>query len=124
MNRLVKGKKARHIIFDSTGLKVYGEGEWKMKVHVKSKRRTWRKFHIGIDVQTQDIVCCELTENSEGDAEVAERLAEKLPDKIKSARSDGAYDAGRFRKRVDDKGGTCIVPSPKGAAYQDRKGLV
>ena len=37
MNRLVKGKKARHIIFDSTGLKIYGEGEWKMKGHGKGK---------------------------------------------------------------------------------------
>jgi hypothetical protein len=49
VNRLTEGKKARHIIFDSTGLiKVHREGEWKVKVHGKSKRRTWRKFHIGI----------------------------------------------------------------------------
>lgn len=46
VNRLTEGKKARHVIFDSTGLKVYGEGEWKVKVHGKSKRRTWRKFTL------------------------------------------------------------------------------
>jgi transposase len=118
VDRLVQGKEACHIIFDSTGLKVHGEGEWKVKVHGKSKRRTWRKFHIGIDAETQDIICCELTENGKGDAEVAEGMLEKLQCKVKSARGDGAYDASRFRKKVHDKGGTCIVPPPRDAAYK------
>ena len=118
LNRLTQGKKARHIIFDSTGLKVYGEGEWKVKVHGKSKRRTWRKFHIGIDAETQDILCCELTGNNKGDAEIAEKMVEKLPCKVKSARGDGAYDASRFRKKVHAKGGVCIVPPPRDATYK------
>lgn len=118
INRLTQGKKACHIIFDSTGLKVHGEGEWKVKVHGKSKRRTWRKFHIGIDAETQNILCCELTGNDKGDAEVAEQMLEKLPCKVKSARGDGAYDASRFRKKVHDKGGVCIVPPPRDAAYK------
>ena len=103
MNRLVSNKKTRHIIFDSTGLKVYGEGEWKVRTHGKSKRRTWRKFHIGIDAETQDIVCCKLTKNNKGDAEIAERMLKSLPCKIESARGDGAYDASRFRKMVHKK---------------------
>jgi hypothetical protein len=120
VNRLTQGKKACHIIFDSTGLKVHGEGEWKVKVHGKSKRRTWRKFHVGVDAETQDIVCCELTGNDKGDAEVAEQMLEKLPCRVKSARGDGAYDASRFRKKVHDRGGACIVPPPRDAAYKGR----
>lgn len=118
VNRLIEGKKARHIIFDSTGLKVHGEGEWKVKVHGKSKRRIWRKFHIGIDAETQDILCCELTDNNKGDAEIAEQMLGKLPCKVKTARGDGAYDAGRFRKKIHDKGGVCIVPPPRDGAYK------
>ncbi len=118
VNRLTQGKKACHIIFDSTGLKVHGEGEWKVKVHGKSKRRTWRKFHIGIDAETQDIICCELTGNNKGDAEMAERMLGELPCRVKSARGDGAYDASRFRKKVYDKGGICIVPPPRDAVYK------
>lgn len=121
VNRLTDGKQARHIIFDSTGLRVHGEGEWKVKVHGKSKRRTWRKFHIGIDAETQDIVCCELTGNDKGDAEVAECMLGNLPCKVKSARGDGAYDASRFRKKVHDKGGVCIVPPPRGAVYKGKE---
>ena len=118
MNRLTQGKKTRHIIFDSTGLKVHGEGEWKVKVHGKNKRRTWRKFHIGIDAETQDILCCELTGNDKGDAEMAEQMLGKLPGRVESARGDGAYDASRFRKKVHDKGGICIVPPPRDATYK------
>ncbi|MBA2367394.1 MAG: IS5 family transposase [Candidatus Protochlamydia sp.] len=108
LNRLTQEKKACHIIFDSTGFKVYGEGEGKVKVHEKSKRRTWRKLHIGVDAETQDIICCELTGNDKGDAEVAEQMLGKLSYKVKSVRGDGAYDASRFRKKVHDKGGICM----------------
>lgn len=118
VKRLTEGKEARHIIFDSTGLKVHGEGEWKVKVHGKSKRRTWRKLHIGIDAETQDILCCELTGNNKGDAEMAEEMLDKLPCKVKSARGDGAYDGNRFRKKVHEKGGVCIVPPPRGSTYK------
>lgn len=118
IKRLIKGKKGCHIIFDSTGLKVYGESEWKGKVHGKSKRRTWKKFHIGIDAETQDILCCELTENNKGDAAVAEKMLDSVPGGIKSARGDGAYDGYRFREKLYEKGGVCIVPPPRGATYK------
>ncbi|KAF3363028.1 Transposase DDE domain protein, partial [Chlamydiales bacterium STE3] len=102
-------------------LKVHGEGEWKVKVHGKDKRRTWRKLHMGIDAKTQDIICCELTRNDKGDAEIAEEMLGKLPCKVKSVRGDGAYDPSRFRKKVHEKGGTCIVPPPKDAVYKGKE---
>lgn len=122
IKHLVKGKKKCHIIFDSTGLKVYGEGEWKVKIHGKSKRRTWRKFHIGINAENQDILCCELTSNDKGDAETAERMLDNMPGTIKSARGDGAYDGCRFRKKVYEKAGVCIVPPPRDATYKGASG--
>ncbi len=81
IKRLSNGP-ARHIILDSTGLKVHGEGEWKVRTHGKSKRRIWRKFHIAIDAETQDIVVCELTDHSTGEAEPAVRMLDKIRGKI------------------------------------------
>lgn len=51
------------IAIDSSGLKVYGEGECKVRIHGYGKRRTWRKFHIAIDVDTQLIHGVTVTTN-------------------------------------------------------------
>ena len=51
----------QHLAIDATGLKVYGEGEWKVKKHgTDGKRRTWRKLHIAVDTSTHEIVAAEL----------------------------------------------------------------
>ncbi|MGR5178668.1 IS5 family transposase, partial [Vibrio parahaemolyticus] len=40
----------QHLAIDATGLKVYGEGEWKVKKHgTDGKRRVWRKLHLAVD---------------------------------------------------------------------------
>ena len=63
-----------HLLVDSTGLKMMGEGEWKRKKHGAEYRRQWRKLHIGIDAQTMEIRALEVTPNSAGDAPVLPSL--------------------------------------------------
>jgi len=41
-----------HLLIDSTGIKVEGEGEWHARRHGGSERRLWRKIHLGIDEET------------------------------------------------------------------------
>jgi hypothetical protein len=48
-------KEPIHAVLDSTGLKVYGEGEWKVRQHGYSKRRTWRKLHLSVDEASGEI---------------------------------------------------------------------
>ncbi|BAY08230.1 transposase [Calothrix sp. NIES-2098] len=48
--------KAVHIVVDSTGVKVYGEGEWKVRTHGLGKRQTWRKLHLGVDEANDEIL--------------------------------------------------------------------
>lgn len=120
MSRLLK-RGVRGIIFDSTGLKIYGEGEWKVKVHGKGKRRTWRKFHIGLDADTQDIVMYETTKNRISDIEVAEKMFSSLGSQIRDVYGDGAYDGRGLRKRVHETRGRCHVPPPRNAKYKGAK---
>jgi hypothetical protein len=49
-------KEPVHGVVDSTRLKVYGEGEWKVRVHGVSKRRTWRKIHLTVDEAEKGII--------------------------------------------------------------------
>ncbi len=86
-------KVARHIVVDSTGIKVFGEGEWKVRQHGYSKRRTWRKLHLGVDEATGEIVAAIFTTNDVHDSEVLENLLEDIPDPISQVSGDGAYDS-------------------------------
>ena len=52
-----------HLVVDSTGVKVYGEGEWKTRQHGTSKRRTWRKLHVAVNESTGEILAPVLTES-------------------------------------------------------------
>ncbi|NEP45470.1 MAG: transposase [Okeania sp. SIO1H4] len=47
--QLYQRSEAIDLVVDSTGVKVYGEGEWKTRVHGSGKRRTWGKLHLGVN---------------------------------------------------------------------------
>ena len=105
------------LVFDSTGLKVYGEGEWKVRQHGVSKRRTWRKLHIGMDPASGEIIIAELTDNGVGggDSETAEKLIDKAPKSVKRVFGDGAYDGIDFRRKIEATGAQPIIPPPRDA---------
>jgi len=58
-----------HLLVDSTGIKFSGEGEWQVRKHGASRRRQWRKIHIGIDAETLEVRAVEMTSNRIGDVE-------------------------------------------------------
>lgn len=83
-------------ILDSTGLKVYGEGEWKVRKHGYSKHREWMKAHLSIDTDGE-IRAVILTDNSVDDAQAGEDLLEEQKtDTIATVAGDGAYDKRKF----------------------------
>jgi hypothetical protein len=58
-----------HLLIDSTGIKVEGEGEWHARKHGGAKRRVWRKIHLGIDEETLEVRAVEITGSHIGDGE-------------------------------------------------------
>ncbi len=58
-----------HLVIDSTGLKVFGEGEWKVKKHGQERRRIWRKLHLAVDSKTHEIICADLSLKNVTDSE-------------------------------------------------------
>ncbi len=115
----LRKKRPVHIVFYSTGFKVYGEGEWKIRVHGKSKRRTWRKLHLAMDPDTHEIMICGLTLSTGNDAKVAEKMMRKSPTSIQKVYADGAYDSQAFRQVVTKRDAEAIVPPPKNAAINN-----
>ena len=81
-----------NIVMDSTGLKIYGEGEWKVRMHGVSKRRTWLKLHIGTNPEDGEIQAALLTQNNVSDDQAVKSLLEQIEQTIDTFGADGAYD--------------------------------
>ena len=81
-----------NLVLDSTGLKIYGEGEWKVRKHGYSKHRTWRKLHVGANPEDGEIQVVILTENSVSDDAVVKDMLEQIEQTLLACAADGAYD--------------------------------
>jgi hypothetical protein len=103
------------VVADSTGLKVFGEGEWKMRKHGKSKRRTWRKLHLAVNPGTQEIVAETLTENSCDDASQVDPLLDQVPNPTNAFYGDGAYDKWKVYETLDKRRTKAVVPPQRNA---------
>jgi hypothetical protein len=68
-----------HLLVDSTGVKLYGEGEWKVRKHGYSKRRTWRKVHLALDAKTGQVCAALMTHQDVDDASVLPELLDQIP---------------------------------------------
>ena len=84
-----------HLVADSTGLKVFGEGEWKVRKHGYTKRRTWRKLHLGVDEATGMIHAVCLTKNDVDDAAQVEDMLDQVEVPVDTFSGDGAYDKSK-----------------------------
>jgi len=107
--------EAIHLPLDSTGLKVYGEGEWKVRQHGYTKRRTWRKVHIAIDVNSQQIMNVVVSTNDFKDNEVIGKLLNGIEQPIGAIYADGAYDANNVYAACDKEEAKAVIPPRKDA---------
>ncbi len=105
-----KGKGPLHLVLDSTGLKVYGEGEWKVRKHGYSKRRTWRKLHLAIDAESHEIQAVAVTEAKVDDAEEVDHLLRPIDREVASAAADGAYDKRKVYRVLEPRTGRILIP--------------
>lgn len=106
-----------HLLIDSTGIKVEGEGEWNARKHGGQKRRVWRKIHIGIDEQTLEVRAVEVTSNEVGDAPMLPELLKQIPldQEIASVTADGAYDTRKCHDAIAERGAAAVIPPRKNA---------
>ncbi|MFT4782881.1 MAG: hypothetical protein ACI9IV_000610 [Paracoccaceae bacterium] len=104
---------------DSTGLKIFGEGDWLEEKHkTKGKRRSWRKLHLGLDLVSGQIVCSDLTTDDIGDPTALPGLLDQIDGPVEMFIADGTYDGEPTVKALTDRFGALIevtIPRPKNA---------
>lgn len=117
----ISNKRPQVVAIDSSGVKICGEGEWKVKVHGKSKRRRWLKVHICVDPKSGEIIAEKTTIHTVHDGEVLDHILSQTPKSVDTILGDGIYDGRRYRERIRKWGARALVPPPKNAklTYRD-----
>ena len=109
---------ARHIVLDSTGLKVFGEGEWKVRKHGKAGRRVWKKVHLSVDEATGEVLAVEMTDGDAADGPYLPALVQQSQangGQVKQASADGAYDSWANDAFLSEHGIVSTIPPRQGS---------
>lgn len=108
-----------HVLVDSTGLKVYGAGQWLEEKHGVKSRRGWRKLHLAVDADSGEIIAHSLTDQEAGDASQVEPLLDQVDDEIRQLTADGAYDGTpTYDAVLRHSAGARIVIPPRSNAVE------
>ena len=110
-----KSDENNYIAIDATGIKVFGEGEWKTRVHGYTYRRTWRKLHLAVDVDTHEIKAVAVSTNDFKDGELLNDLLAQLNGGIEKIFADGAYESFNNFESVKNHGAEPVIPPRKDA---------
>ena len=110
-----------HVVVDATGLKIFGEGEWKVRQHGYSKHRMWRKLHVGIDVASKEFVMVELTDNHIGENKLLKPLLNQYTDNLLVVGGDKGYDSYECHEAIGKRGAKSAILLQKKAKIRKRK---
>jgi hypothetical protein len=106
-----------HVLIDSTGLKIYGAGQWLEDRHSTRSRRNWRKLHLAVNAGNGDIVAETLTDQNTDDPAQVEPLLNQIDGEIGQFTADGAYDGKPAYRAVLEHSDTAnIVIPPRSTA--------
>ena len=112
--QVTQGRGPIHLIVDSTGLQIAGEGPWAAAKHGTRGTREWRKLHVGVDAHGFVVAHC-LTESRVDDASVVPELLSQRSDRIERFTADGAYDQTAVYDLLTQRGAEAVVPPMKNA---------
>jgi hypothetical protein len=105
------------LVVDSTGLKVCGEGEWKVRLHGKTKTRVWRKLHLAQDYASWQVVALTMTDAPATDHQQIPPLLDQVASPIAEVIGDMAYDKRSVRYYQAERKATPIIPPRRIAQY-------
>jgi hypothetical protein len=106
----LKKNQPLHVLVDATGLKDFGEGEWKVRTHGVGKRRTRRKLHLTMDAETGEILAAVATTSNVSDKEVLPNLLAQIQEEIEQFTADGGYDFADCCEMIAKRKARAVIP--------------
>jgi hypothetical protein len=106
------------IIIDSTGVKIFGAGEWRSDGYRQPKRRTWRKLHLSVNAQSQEIVAECLSSKKRDDAEIVPEILAQIDTPVAKLYGDGAYDRWKLYDVLEREEIMPVIPPRRTASIK------
>ena len=89
-----------HVLIVSTGLVVFGAGQWLEAKHGAKSRRTWRKLYLAVDADSGMIVAHVLSDQHTDDASQVGPLLTQIEEEIEKVIADGANDGAPTHQAI------------------------
>jgi hypothetical protein len=106
------------LVIDSSGLGIFGEGEWAAAKHGGKGIRGWKKLHIGVDgdgvIVGQRLIDASVDDGNVG-VGVGVDFVDGVPGKVRRVIGDGAYDSRALYDAAVSRGARVVVPPIKAA---------
>jgi IS5 family transposase len=115
--------QALHLVVDATGLKVYGEGEWKVRQHGWTKHRTWRKVHLGVDEASGELLAVVVSSPLIHEKDALTDLLEQVDQigiALEQVSGDGGYDFMTCHRDITQRGAIATIPPRRNACHNAR----
>jgi hypothetical protein len=113
-------KPIKDLVFDASGLKVFGEGEWKVRTHDQDYHRAWRKLHISINADSQQVVTALLSDSRVIDSRCLPRQLKQVEGPVERVYGDGAYDSRACYRAIQQCSAREVIPPRSGSTlWQD-----
>jgi hypothetical protein len=110
--RSLSAEGPAHVLIDSTGLEIYGAGQWLAEKHGVRSRRNWRKLHLALDADSGEIIAHVMTERDTGDASQVEPLLDQVDVPVGQFTADGAYDGKPTYDAVSNHSADAVIVIP------------
>jgi hypothetical protein len=106
------------IVVDSTGLKIYGAGEWRSDAYRHPRRRAWRELHLSINAASQEIVAEALTSKKRDGADLVPEILAQIDPPVAKLYGDGAYDKWKLYDMLDGQAIVPVIPPRRSASIR------
>lgn len=119
-NELLEKRHVTDVVLDTTGLKVYGEGEWRAEKY--GGKKAWKKLHLALDPESGKLILAEISDEYVHDTTYMEKALRRMNRRRGKILIDGIADSWRCYELAKSYGKTLLTPPKRGAVIRKEVG--
>ncbi len=114
--RLLNKRRVTDVVIDTTGLKIYGAGEWRGYRYGTKKR--WKKLHLAMEPKSGKLVFAKITDEYVHDTQYIEEVLQRTNRRSGYVLFDGIADSRRCYETAQKHNKRLLTPPKRGAVFR------